>query len=242
MDINNYHLQKLIINQKLNYFLVTKPNGYTPKSGFLLCHYMESQNIRNKKVIEIGCGETGINAIHAAKIGATEVLGVDIDKKTINWASKNAKANKLTNTKWIVSDIFKAIPRGKQWDIIISNPPQMPTKKYNPHDSGGETGKDTIERIIKGAPSYLKKGGKLILLVFDFLFHNDNVGNSLTEYLKRYNFTESNRFCYDRSIRPGGKTEESLHHIQKIFPSFRPTLKHGAMHHKIIIITAQLTK
>jgi putative methylase len=47
-------------------------------------------NIVGKTVLDLGCG-TGRLALGAAFLGAKEVVGVDIDKKAIKTALKNAK-------------------------------------------------------------------------------------------------------------------------------------------------------
>ena len=58
-------------------------------------HCLEILNkldLKNKKILDIGTG-TGIQSIVAKKLGAEEVLGVDINPGAIGLAEYNAKKN-----------------------------------------------------------------------------------------------------------------------------------------------------
>ena len=50
------------------------------------------EDLRDKKVLELGCG-TGILALAAAKLGAREVVAVDIDPKAVKLSRENAQLN-----------------------------------------------------------------------------------------------------------------------------------------------------
>lgn len=52
-------------------------------------------DIRGKRVCDLGCG-TGILAIGAAILGAAEVIAVDIDRKALEIARKNATSNDVS--------------------------------------------------------------------------------------------------------------------------------------------------
>ena len=55
----------------------------------LLYHAMMKGDIREKRVLDLGCG-TGILSIGAFILGASAVLGVDIDEKAVESARRNA--------------------------------------------------------------------------------------------------------------------------------------------------------
>lgn len=75
-------------------------------------------DIRNKSVIDLGCG-TGIIAISAAFIGARLVVGIDISGNAVAIAKNNAK-NVDVDVDFLVGDI-DAI-KGP-FDVTIMNPP-----------------------------------------------------------------------------------------------------------------------
>lgn len=75
-------------------------------------------DIENKKVIDLGCG-TGIFAVGASLLGATNVLGFDVDKNVISIAKEYVKTNHLS-IEFKVRDISRVdIP----CDTILMNPP-----------------------------------------------------------------------------------------------------------------------
>jgi len=77
-------------------------------------------NIIDKTVLDLGCG-TGRLALGAAFLGATQIIGVDIDKTAVKTAFENSKKIGLSNkVQWVVADI-DAI-HGK-FDTVLQNPP-----------------------------------------------------------------------------------------------------------------------
>jgi len=55
---------------------------------------MKDRSIKSWKVLDVGCG-TGILGITAAKLGAQDVICVDIDKKAVEIARENAAINQV---------------------------------------------------------------------------------------------------------------------------------------------------
>lgn len=75
-------------------------------------------DIENKKVLDLGCG-TGIFSVGAFLTGAKKVVGIDIDKNSINIAKNYAKKNNLKIT-YKVQDVKQTVFKS---DTIIMNPP-----------------------------------------------------------------------------------------------------------------------
>lgn len=221
--------------------LKIKPHGYIPKSGLFLCTHL-SKYIQNKKILEIGTGETGIIAVYTAKNGAAKVLACDIDISTVKWALMNKDLNKLANLDIIVSDIFENVH--ETFDLIISNPPQMPMIAGTLHDSGGLDGRQTVINIIKDSSKFLNKDGALIIQLFDFLGVEKSFNNhiSLFELMKQEGLTPTTIARQKRYITKGGQTEKSIKNIQKMYPkySFQTNTEYGKFH-EILIVYAKRT-
>lgn len=90
------------------------------KSAAWISHISEHiyGDIRNKSVIDLGCG-TGIIAISAAYLGARTVVGVDISRNAIRIAKINAK-NLEVDVDFLLGDIDTI--KGP-FDVTIMNPP-----------------------------------------------------------------------------------------------------------------------
>jgi putative methylase len=77
-------------------------------------------DIIGKNVLDLGCG-TGRLGLGAAFLGAQSVVGVDIDKSVVKFASENsAKAELKAPVDWVAGDIDAVA--GK-FDTVLQNPP-----------------------------------------------------------------------------------------------------------------------
>ncbi|MDV0445041.1 Ribosomal RNA large subunit methyltransferase G [Methanimicrococcus sp. At1] len=114
----------------------------TVAAPFLHLAFM-SGDIAGKTVYDLGCG-TGILSIGAAILGASGVVGFDIDENAVKSAEKNAEkyAGKMggeigdSEIEFIVSDISKIpemIESGelKRADTVLMNPPFGAQEKGN---------------------------------------------------------------------------------------------------------------
>lgn len=73
----------------------------------------------NKRVLDMGCG-TGILSIMAAKAGAQEITGIDIDEWAFNNAMENIRNNNLDNISIKIGDA-SLLKNEKPFDIILAN-------------------------------------------------------------------------------------------------------------------------
>ena len=137
------------------------PEVYEPAEDSILL-LKNLVDVKNKEVLEIGVG-TGLISIACAKRGAKRVVGVDINPYAVELAKENAKLNNA-NITFFESDLFENVEG--EFDVIIFNPPYLPTSEDDKIDSylnhafdGGENGREILDRFIDNLPNYLKKGG-----------------------------------------------------------------------------------
>jgi ribosomal protein L11 methyltransferase len=79
---------------------------------------MQDRSIKDWKVLDVGCG-TGILGITAAKMGAQDVICVDIDKKAVEIAGENAAINNVEGSLHISNKNAAAIDKPR--NLIIAN-------------------------------------------------------------------------------------------------------------------------
>ena len=77
-------------------------------------------DLKGKRVLDCGCG-TGILGIAASKLGASEVVGYDIDEWSSKNAIHNAELNGVGNMKVMLGDasVLKSV-EGK-FDVVLAN-------------------------------------------------------------------------------------------------------------------------
>ena len=71
-------------------------------------------------ILDYGCG-SGILAIAAAKLGAREVVGVDIDPQAVRSAHDNADANAVTAAFFDASDTLPTPYDTQKYDVVLAN-------------------------------------------------------------------------------------------------------------------------
>jgi len=121
-------------------------------------------------VFEIGTG-CGIIALYCAKLGAN-VICSDINPFAITLVKENLERNK-SNIKGTVEiqhgDLFSVLKPKEKFDIIIFNPPYLPSKKddliggngwFDKAVDGGIDGLSAIRRFIEGLNKHLESNGK----------------------------------------------------------------------------------
>jgi ribosomal protein L11 methyltransferase len=74
---------------------------------------------KNKRVLDMGTG-TGILAIMACKLGASEVVGVEVEDWTVENARENAETNQCSNITVHLGDVT-AVQNDEAYDIVLAN-------------------------------------------------------------------------------------------------------------------------
>jgi len=134
---------------------------------------VKSLNLNSPNVIDIGTG-TGVIALSIAKeIKNSQVIGIDISQKALDYAFKNKEINNIKNVKFFINDLCSGFDADK-FNLIISNPPYVTEEEYNNltpdvHDfepklalESGRDGLDSINKLILQAYKTLKTDGYLL--------------------------------------------------------------------------------
>ena len=131
------------LKREFDDFLLVHPSDYfAPLKDYLTKHY----KLRNKKILEFGCGTGGMLPI-LLKEAPSELIGIDTSKKAIQYAENNSS----TKIKYICADIEEMKDTFGPFDLIVSNS----TLQYV----------DNIDQIFKTLHRNLIGGGVLFATI-----------------------------------------------------------------------------
>lgn len=115
------------------------------------------------------CTGSGVLAVSAARAGAAEVTAVDRSRRAVVAARVNARLNGV-RVRGLRGDLFAAVA-GERFDVIVSNPPYIPSADDELPERGarrawdaGSDGRLVLDRMIDGARGHLRPGGALMLV------------------------------------------------------------------------------
>ena len=224
----------LVILKTPKLCLKLSKNHRKPKSAFLFIQYLNSINL-GESFLDIGTGDSGILAYYANARGVERVTACD---KSVSSLAKAQEVSKRTkNIQWCTSDVFDGVKDG--FDIIVSNAAQMPMlREEHIADYGGVDGRDMVIKLLQGARPHLNLGGKMFILLFDFLGVDKrlNSDKSLLEIAESFDLKGKIVAEAQKNIRKGGETEKNLEYINKVYPLYKfQKNKEGEIFHKIYI-------
>jgi release factor glutamine methyltransferase len=127
-------------------------------------------------IADVGTG-SGIIAVCLAKhLPTARVMAIDISPAALSIARGNSEEHKVADRiEFLQSDLFAAVPPGRQFDFIVSNPPYVTTaeleklapdvRKFEPRLAllAGPQGTEVIARLIPQAAERLRPGGHLLM-------------------------------------------------------------------------------
>jgi SAM-dependent methyltransferase len=117
------------------------------------------------RVLDIGCG-AGSLALAAARAGAGEVIGVDLDPRAVAYASFNARLNRVERSRFEVGDLVAPV-LGERFDLVVSQPPfvmQPPSLSATTYLHGGRRGDELTHRMLGLLPALLAEQGRALVL------------------------------------------------------------------------------
>lgn len=150
--------------------LIPRPETELLVETALNC-YREPQS--TLQVADLGTGSGAIALALAGERPNWTIHASDICDKALAIAKQNAMQHGFRQITFHQGHWLSALP-AQQFDMIVSNPPYLASAEWPDYEAylrhepylalvSGEKGLNAIEDIINGAPSYLKKGGYLIL-------------------------------------------------------------------------------
>jgi release factor glutamine methyltransferase len=150
---------------------------------------------KNLFILDIGTGSGCIVLSILTELKGAKGVGLDISKKALDVAKKNAKKFNLCKRVNFLNKPLDNI-HGYKFDLIVSNPPYIRTsdinslsedvKRFEPKIAldGGKDGLDVIKKVIYKSRTILKKLGWLALEV------GYGQHYKVSQILKKQNFKE----------------------------------------------------
>ena len=152
------------------------PRAETELLAELGWKYLTALNSPSVKALDLGTGTGCIAIALAAKSPQTTIVATDLSPDALALAKENAKKNLVTGKiEFFQGDGFSALPVEAQFDLIISNPPYIPTaeiatlqpevRDFDPRPAldGGADGLVFYRMFASQAKPFLKPGGKIML-------------------------------------------------------------------------------
>ena len=133
--------------------------------------------------LDLGTGSGCIAVSLALGRAGARVTAVDASPDALAVARENGAALGAT-VEWLLGDLYDAVPAGRRFDVVVSNPPYVPSGELaglarevrrEPALAldGGPDGLDVLRRVVAGAPSHLLPGGALLVEIHES--HADSV-------------------------------------------------------------------
>jgi release factor glutamine methyltransferase len=118
------------------------------------------------------CTGSGAVAVSLARRG-WRTTAVDVSRRAVLAAAVNARLNG-TRVRALRGDLLAPV-RGEAFDLIVSNPPYIPSEDGPEaargelrHVDGGPDGRALLDRVLAGAPAHLRPGGTVLVIHSDF--------------------------------------------------------------------------
>lgn len=127
------------------------------------------------RVLDLGTGSGCLLLAILQACPGVSGIGVDVSPAALGVAHRNASRTSLSDRiEWRAGDFLGVLKEGEAWDLIVSNPPYIPTgelqtlqpevRDHDPHLAldGGQDGLDFYRRLATEAGGWLRPGGCLM--------------------------------------------------------------------------------
>jgi release factor glutamine methyltransferase len=126
-------------------------------------------------VLDFGTGSGCLAVALARKVPQVRIKALDVSAAALQLARKNALRNEVSDRiEFFEGDGFAALPQGSVFDLIVSNPPYIPTaeieqlapevRDHDPHLAldGGSDGLKMLRSLAQAGQTFLRSGGRLM--------------------------------------------------------------------------------
>ncbi|KJP90122.1 hypothetical protein AK88_00291 [Plasmodium fragile] len=181
---------------------------YLPSSDTFTCLEALEEDVENipptvQVALEMGTGSGYlILSLHELLLKKKQKLDLlyclDINEKACKCVRKLTLDNKISNVEIINTDLFSNLRQCKQFDLVLFNPPYVPTEQdeMNKTDivasyAGGQYGREIILKFLLSVYDYVSDKGVIYLLMEknnrpNEILKDDNISS-------RFNYTELKR-------------------------------------------------
>ncbi len=128
------------------------------------------------RILDIGTGSGNLAIAVAKHLPSSVLTAIDTSAEALSLAQKNAtRHGVLERIRFLYSDLFGPLAESELFEIILSNPPYIPTadipslpagvRNYEPHLAldGGPDGFAVFDRLIDQSRRHLVSGGHLLV-------------------------------------------------------------------------------
>lgn len=123
--------------------LTIRPTVYDPRyyrAPAYFAEFIGGLNLSGKTVADVGTG-SGIQALAAARAGASRVVAIDVNPNAVATTAANARANGFEHCVFpVASNLFLAITPRPQFDVILANPPFCDGRAWDVADRAWRAG------------------------------------------------------------------------------------------------------
>lgn len=157
------------------------------------------QTQENLTLADLGTGSGAIAIALAHEKPKWQITATDKSQKALDVATQNTKSLALTNIQFVCGDWFAPLA-DKKFNVIVSNPPYISHEEWQDYKGGlkfepatallaDNQGLADIEKIIRGATSYLQAKGLLIIE------HGFQQGEQIRELFDSSGYKEVETVC-----------------------------------------------
>ena len=144
--------------------------------GWTFLNQLSAPNSQPLTALDFGTGSGCLAIALASKCPTAQIHAIDVSPEALALARENAARHGLADRiQFRHGDGLAAVPAGMRFDLMISNPPYIPSaeiatlqpevRDYDPRGAldGGPEGLDYYRRLAAESAPYLKSGGRLML-------------------------------------------------------------------------------
>jgi release factor glutamine methyltransferase len=137
---------------------------------------LSTLNPQLSTALDFGTGTGCIAIALAAKCPAAKITALDVSAEALTLAKENAaRINVADRIEFLQGDGFAALPANSKFDLIVSNPPYIPSaeietlqpevRDFDPRGAldGGADGLDFYRMLASQSKVFLKANGKIML-------------------------------------------------------------------------------